>query len=188
MDYWWFIFGGITLALFLAMVEYKPDTGVKYEWYNSLEFYPGTGDPVIILLGNAFAALMFAWAAYHMFAYSNQKIVRFGAVFLMVAVFISLLVWSLALFSSHAVGNAMFFLSIGLVLLGGWIILSFWNIPDNDQILLPLVLGFIWIVYLLYFTWGIIQLNDLNDLDEMEKNQKLHKTHNNSKYHRKRRK
>ena len=173
MDYWWFIFGAIGLGLFLVAVEYS-ERGVQSEWYCNLEFFPGSGDPTIIWLGNVFVALMLAWSAYHMFKYNNSKIVRYGAVFLMVAIYITMLAWALSLFNAHAVRNALFYIIGGLVFLGGWIILSFWNVPDNDVIIIPLVLGFLLFVYLVYYTWGIVEKNP-NYKDDPADNRKNNK-------------
>ncbi len=166
MDYWWFIFGAITLALLLVAVVYDPTNGVKSDWYCQLDFYPLSGDPTFIWLGNAFAALMFGLAAYQMFRYSNQKIIRYGAVFLLVAIYIAMLIWALSVYTTHSLRNALFYIVIGLVLLGGWIMLSFCNVTDNQDIVLPLALGFLWFVYLIYYTWGMIDKNRDKNKDQ----------------------
>lgn len=160
MDYWWFTFGAIIVGLLLVAVIYDPSGGVKSDWYCHLEFYPLSGDPTFIWLGNAFAALMFSLAAYQMFRYSNQKIVRYGAVFLLVSVYISMLIWALSVYTTHSLRNGLLYIIFGLVLLGGWIALSCLHIENNRDIVLPLGLGFIWLLYLIYYTWGIIDKND----------------------------
>ena len=109
---------------------------------------------------------MAAWSAYHMFKYHNNKIVRYGSVFLMVGVFILVLMWGLILFSSNRPRDAMLFLVIATLLVIGWIILSKFNKPDNDEVLYPLGLGLVWLIYLLYFTLGIINENENSKMSE----------------------
>ena len=112
---------------------------------------------------------MLAWATYHMFKYNNAKIVRYGAVFLMVAAYIFVLVWSLILFADNNPRNALLFLIVASLFVAGMIILSKFVQPDNNKVLLPLILGLVWLIYMLYFTWGIISENEDRTLDTEDK-------------------
>ena len=130
------------------------------------------------MLGNAFLAFMLAWSVYQMYKCDNIKIVRYGGVFLMVGTYIMVLLWALLLFSSRRPRNALFFLIFGLLMVGGILILSFWSQRQNYEIVLPAALAFIWILYLVYYTFGIINSNsdslfgDFSDI-EKENNRKL---------------
>ncbi len=159
MTFWWFIMGAILISFFLFIVEYS-ENGVRSEFFSELELFPGSPDPVLIFLGNSFLFFMAAWSAYHMFKQHNTKIVRYGGIFLMVGVFILVLMWGLLLFSSYRFRAAMLYLIIATLVVIVWIILSKYNEPDNNEILLPLGLGLIWLIYLLYYTLGIINKND----------------------------
>ncbi len=158
LNFWWFIMGAIIISLLLFIVEYS-ERGVESEWYKNLELFPGSPDPVVLFLINTVFFLLLAWVTYHMFKHTNLQIVRYGAVFLMVAVFVTMLIWSLVLFSSNDPRVAMLFLIFVGIMLIGWILLSVFN-NNNNELLIPLGLGFGWILYLLYFNLGIINNND----------------------------
>ena len=82
----------------------------------------------------------------------------------MVGIYVTLLIWSLALFSSRESRTSFLFLLIAFVLMATWIMISWYNYPgkepDNQHIMIPLVLAFIWIIYLMYYNLGILKLND----------------------------
>ncbi len=164
MNFWWFIFGAIIISFFLFATEFS-HFGVTSEWYKNLKLFPGSPDPVGLMLGNAFLALLLAWTAYHMFKYHNPKIIRYGAVFFMVGIYVLLLMWALALFSSREPRTSLLFLLVIFVMLGGWILLSWYNHPgkelDNNHINITLGLAFIWVFYLLYYNLGILKNNNV---------------------------
>lgn len=159
MTFWWFVFGAIFLSFFLYTTEFHV-WGVPSCWYKNLKKYPGSPDSITIMLGNAFLAFMLAWSGYQMFKNHNRKIIRYGGVFLMVAIYILVLMWALLLYSRRRPRNAMFFLTLAWLLVGGFIILSLWSEEDNYEIILPLGLAFLWILYLMYYTAGIVNEND----------------------------
>lgn len=211
MDFWWFIFGAIAVSIFLAMVEFNQD-GVSFShrkdgdnnhhedhnnhhenhnnhhhdntnWFKDLEFFPGTGDPIIIMLGNTFAALMFAWAAYHSYNRSNPQIIRYGSILLMVGIYIFLLAWALTLYSSHRLRTSLLSLVFALIFIVVWLVLA--NISRGNYIMditLPLILGLLWVIYLIYFVTGIIVKNE--DNINNKNNNTNHKNNHNNKNHR----
>jgi len=159
MTFWWFVFGAIIISFFLYTVEFQV-FGIRSCWYKNLKKYPGSPDPITIMLGNAFMAFMLAWAAYQMFKCHNRKIIRYGGIFLLVGIYIFVLIWSMVLYDSRLPRTAMLFLTVAWLMIGGFIILSFWSEETDYEIVLPLGLAFLWILYLMYYTAGIVNEND----------------------------
>lgn len=185
MTFWWFIIGAGVLAFFLYLVEFHI-SGVDSRWYKDLKKFPGSPSPIVIMLGNTFLALMLAWSAYHIFKSNSSnnpenktpKVIRYSGIFLLVGIYITVLIWALVLYTTRRPRNAALFIFVAAIMIIAFIVLSYWNIPDNEMLLLPLVLSFFWVAYLLYYTVGIINENpesvfgdfsDVNNIPDIDR-------------------
>lgn len=164
MTFWWFIMGAIVISILLAYTQYNIN-GVLSDYFEKIKLYDGSPDPIVLMLGNTFLFLLLAWSTYHIYQTNNLKIIKYGALFLMVIIYMFMFMWSLKLYSTNEPRTSMLFLIFTFLFLLGYIILvGHQNIncnKSNYTVIFPLVLSIIWILYLLYYNLGIINLNNV---------------------------
>jgi len=153
-------FWGYMIIAFVVMVLSTTSvwTGITTDWYKSLELPIGT-NAEIVAIGNVIFLFLITFIAYHLHKDRYSKGIRQGSIFFLIAGYLLFLAWGADLFGSEAPNNAALYLTFLCVLMAIalWVI---WYLPAFVYKRWVLVLASLWLLYLMYYTVGILVLNE----------------------------
>ena len=159
LDLWWFMLGAIVISMFLYLVIFNDRSGVNSsDWYERLDKYCLSPDPALVFALLSFTSVLLAFVAHFMFSRSNQRIVRYGAILMLIFSYIGMLVWCLALFVGHSPRNSMFVLVLLIAVVVGWLLLAGHG-KEDCYVDWGLYISLVLLFYLGYYNLGLIDLN-----------------------------
>ena len=153
-------FWGYMIIAFIVMVlsTIAIWTGITSDWYRSLDL-PFATNSEIVAIGNVVFLALITFIAYHLHKDKYSKGIRQGSIFFLVATYLLFLAWGADLFGSQSPNNAALYLTFVCVLMAIalWVI---WDFPDFVYKKWILVAASVWLLYLMYYTVGILILNE----------------------------
>lgn len=155
MHFWGYMLIAFAIAVLATAALY---TGVTQDWYKELDLPPGTNNSEIIVIGNIVFLVLITWVAYHLHNNCYSDNVKQGSVFFLGASYLLFLAWAATLYGSGKPNNASLYLVLLSVLMaiGMWVI---WDMPGFKYKKYTLLLAGMWLIYLLYYTVGILVLD-----------------------------
>ena len=158
LDLWWFMLGAVGISMFIYLVIFNDRRGVNSsDLYERFDKYPLSPSPVLVFILLSFVGVLLAFVAHFMFSSSNRKIIRYGAVMMLILSYIGILVWCLSLFVSHSPRNSMFVLILLIAVIIGWFLLA--SSLNDNYIDWGLIVSLVILFYLTYYNLGLIDLN-----------------------------
>lgn len=153
-------FWGYMIIAFIVMVlaTVAVWTGATRPWYQSLE-EPFATNSNVVVIGNVFFLAFITFIAYHLHKDHYSRGIRQGSIFFLGMGYILLLAWAATLYGSELPRNAALWLTFlcAFMAIALWII---WDMPAFKDKKWLLYLAALWLLYLLYYTVGLIVLNE----------------------------